>query len=388
MSPKRDYYEVLGVSRGASESEIKQAYRRLARNYHPDLYKGDKKEAEEFFKEVNEAYEVLSDPRKRAAYDRYGHSAFDKTAVGSYVGGWGDDGFGFGRFGFGDIEDLFSSFFGHPSPKYEYTTRTQSVRGRDIQQQLELTLEEAALGIDKEIEVTSLRTCLNCGGRGTESSTGVKVCPECGGNGVIQRIQQTIFGRIIQSTTCRVCLGKGSILVDPCKRCKGSGLVERTRKIKVTIPKGIRAGNVIRLEGEGDAGSMGGPPGDLYLQITLAPHKLFKLTGNDIICEISIDLVTAILGGKILVPTLFGEEKVEIHPGTQPFTKITLPGKGMPSIKGYGNGDQIVVIKVEIPRKLTPRQKELIKEFANPSSTIKTEKKGIFEKVKKTLTHK
>lgn len=367
---KRDYYETLGVNREASEEEIKKAYRRLARQYHPDLQSGDhqKKAAEEKFKEINEAYEVLSDPEKRRRYDLFGHA-------GGQQGFGGAEGFDFGRGGFGDIfNDIFEDFFGVGGRGGK-----RAERGSDLQYNLELSFEEAVYGKEVKLKIPRWETCQDCKGTGARSATALKACPTCKGAGQL-RFQQGFFSI---SRPCNQCDGAGQIISDPCPTCRGRKRVYRERTLSVNIPAGIESGMRLRLTNEGEHGVHGGPPGDLYVAITVKPHPIFTRKGNDVVCDVPIPFVTAILGGKVEVPTLKGSTAIKIPSGTQHDKTIRLKGLGVPSLKGHQPGDQIVRVKIQIPTKLTPRQKELLTEFAKESGmSLDTEGEGFFDKMK------
>jgi molecular chaperone DnaJ len=371
---KRDYYEVLGVSRNATSDEIKKAYRKLARKYHPDANPGDK-DAEAKFKEISEAYVVLSDPEKRAGYDRFGHAGAD---------GQGFDGFeGFGDFG--GLGDIFEMFFGGGG---RTRRRTGPERGQDIRTDMEISLEEAAFGLEREVKVPRVETCGTCGGSGAAAGSKPKTCLACAGTGQVQFTQSTPFGRIVQSRTCDRCRGTGQVIEKPCPTCRGAGSVRKTRSIKVKVPPGVDNGSRLRLAGEGEAGTRGGPPGDLYVYIHVKQHKLFRREGDDLICEIPLSFVQAALGDEIDVPTLEGKEKLKIPEGTQPGTVFRIRGKGVPHLSGFGRGDQHVRIKVMIPGKLSEKQKELLREFARLDNGESVQGRGqagdksFFEKMK------
>lgn len=372
---KRDYYEILGVSRDASETEIKKAYRKLARKYHPDVNPGDK-EAEERFKEINEAYEVLSDSQKRARYDQFGHAGVNGQ------GGFDPGGFeSFGDFGDFGFDDIFDAFFGGGFGRERRNTGPR--RGADIRYDLEISLEEAAFGVEKDIQIARMEKCPTCGGSGAKPGTEPVICPVCNGTGKIQRSQTTPFGRFVNVTTCNHCHGEGRIIKEPCPRCNGSGRIRKSRKIHVKVPAGVDTGSRLRISGEGEIGEKGASPGDLYIFIKVRPHKFFTRHGDDIICEIPISFVQAALGDELEVPTLDGKIKLKIPEGTQPGTQFRLKGKGIPHLRGYGRGDQHVKVNVVVPKKLNEKQKKILQEFAEISGEeIKQHHKGFFEKMK------
>lgn len=363
---KRDYYEVLGVARQATADEIKKAYRKLARQYHPDANPGDKS-AEAKFKEVAEAYEVLGDPEKRAGYDRFGHAATDGQGFG-----------GFGGADFGGLGDIFDMFFGGTGRQ-----RRGPEKGADLRVDMELTFKEAAFGLEKDIKVPRTEECGTCGGTGAAPGSKPQTCSTCNGAGQVQFAQSTPFGRLVQTRTCDRCHGTGKIIEKPCGTCQGAGQVRRSRNIHVKIPAGVDNGTRLRVSGEGESGLRGGPRGDLYVYIYVKPHKIFSREGNDVICEIPVSFAQAALGDEIEVPTLEGTAKIKVPEGTQHGTVFRLRAKGIPDIGGYGRGDQHVRIKVVTPTKLSDRQKELLKEFARISgeNPLGTEK-GFLDKVK------
>ncbi|WP_427339529.1 molecular chaperone DnaJ [Caloranaerobacter sp. DY30410] len=373
---KRDYYEILGVSKNASEQEIKKAYRKLAKKYHPDLNPGDK-EAEQKFKEINEAYEVLSDPEKRARYDRFGHAGVNGNAAGGFEQGFGGfEGFG----GFGDIfDDIFEAFGGGFSRR----RKSGPKRGADLKYTLDLEFEEAAFGVEKEIKIRRTENCSVCNGTGAKPGTKKTTCPKCNGTGELRYAHNTPFGQFVNVRTCDRCHGTGEIIEVPCSNCGGTGKERRLRKINIKIPAGVDTGSVIPLRGEGEPGEKGGPPGDLYVYINVLPHEIFEREGNDVICEIPITFVQAALGATIEVPTLDGKVRYKIPEGTQTGTIFRLKNKGIPYIRGNGRGDQYVKVKVQVPKKLNEKQKQILREFAKATGDTAVEhKKGFFDKVK------
>jgi len=351
---KRDYYEALGLGRGAGDDELKKAYRRLAVQFHPDRNPGDK-QAEEKFKEINEAYQVLSDPERRAQYDRYGHAAF-QGAQGA--GGFG--GFDFTQ-GFEEVfSDIFGDFFGTGRGR----SRSRSRRGDDLRYDLEIEFEEAARGADKVIKFQRLMTCDECNGtRARGGSEGARTCPNCRGTGQV-RTQQGFFSI---STTCGQCRGEGMIIADPCLKCQGQGRIRKLVSLSVKIPPGVDNGSRLKLRSEGEAGFGGGPAGDLYVVVHVKEHPLFVRQENDIVIEVPVSFPQAALGAEIDVPTLDGKLKLKVPAGTQAGKVIRLKGKGVVDLHGYGRGDQLVRIVVETPRRLTARQRELLEEFARLS---------------------
>lgn len=359
----KDFYEILGVHRNASEAEIKRAFRRLAVQYHPDKNPGDKS-AEEKFKEIGHAYEVLSDPEKRAYYDQYG--------VAPGAAGAGPAGFGAGM-GMGDIfGDIFGEFFGGGRG------RTRAVAGEDVRYNLTIGFADAAFGVSTKIRVPRWERCPDCDGTGARSKDSIATCPNCRGTGQI-RMQQGFFSI---TRTCSRCAGEGRVITDPCPVCKGRKRVERERTLSVKIPAGVETGNTIRLAGEGELGEYGGPPGDLYIYLTVEEHPLFRREGQDIILDVPISFVQASLGAEIEVPTLTGTEKLKIPAGTQPGHVFKLRGKGFPHLRGSGAGDQLCRVTIEVPTKLTSRQKELLKEFDSLTSASGTPMtKGFWQKV-------
>lgn len=374
---KRDYYEVLGVERTVSGDEIKKSYRKLAVKYHPDKNPGDKT-AEEKFKELSEAYEVLSDQQKRAAYDQYGHAAFDPRSRGFRPGGGGGfhDPFEIFREVFGNssggsiFDDLFGGGRGDPSGPH---------RGADLRYDMEVTFEEAVTGAEKEVSLTKLEQCEHCHGSGGESGSGRKVCPTCGGRG------QVVMSRGIFSIaqTCGRCEGAGQIIEKPCKVCGGAGRREKTSKIKLKIPPGVDTGARLRSAGNGEAGLRGGSPGDLYVVLHVKPHEIFQRDGDDLLCDVPVQFVQAALGADIEVPTLAGKAQIRIPPGTQTNTVFRLKGKGVKSLQGYGHGDLHVRVIVEVPRNLNSAQKAKLQEFSELcDANVNPMSRGFFEKAK------
>ena len=350
---ERDYYDVLGVSRGSTKDQIKDAYRKLALQYHPDRNKSP--DAEEKFKQISEAYAVLSDDQKRSQYDSYGtegiHQKYSEEDI--FRGANFNDvfrGMGF------DINDVFSQFFGG-------TVGRQSLRGGDLTYHLQLNLEDAVDDSTREIEVPRKEVCRVCGGSGAAPGTERKTCDVCGGSGQVQRVQSSGFGRLVRIATCNKCGGSGYLIDTPCKECGGQGTTEKSRRIKIVIPAGVDDGHTFRLKGEGNAGENGYPPGDLYVVVNVRPHPLFARQENDVYHQAKLGAVEAMLGTELSVPTLYGDVKLSIPAGTQPGTVFKVKGKGMPKIKGWGKGDEYVKVDVTIPKSLSGGQKDLLKRF-------------------------
>ena len=376
---KRDYYEVLGVQKGASEEEIKKAYKKMARKYHPDLNPGDK-DAEEKFKEVNEAYEVLSDAEKKARYDQFGFAGVDPN-FGAGGGGYG----GGAGFDFGDLGDIFGSFFGGGFGGGQ-TRRNPNApqRGESIRMNLTISFEEAAFGCEKELELDRYESCETCHGSGAAPSTSPETCPDCGGSGVVQTRRQTPMGVFASTAPCSRCGGRGKIIKEPCKDCRGSGMVRRRRKIQASVPAGIDNGQTISIRGQGHAGKNGGPAGDLLVTITVRPHELFRREGTSVLCEAPITFPQAVLGAELEIPTIDGKVKYDIPEGTQSGTTFRLKGKGIPALNGRGRGDQYVTVYIETPRNLNREQKEALKKFAEAvGENNYEERKSFFRKFKK-----
>ena len=354
---KRDYYEVLGVSKTASDDELKKAYRKLAKQYHPDMNPGDK-EAEAKFKEVNEAYEVLSDKDKRAKYDQFGHAGVDPNFGAGGFGGYGDFG-DFGDFGFGDIlGDILGGFGGRSAQ------RSGPQRGDSLRTSVTISFEEAAFGCEKEISLSRLESCESCHGTGCAPGTTAEVCPDCRGSGTV-RVQQRMGGMAFTSSApCTRCRGTGKIIHQPCKSCGGAGNVKKQRKISVSIPQGINDKQAVSLRGQGSAGANGGPAGDLIVEVRVKPHAYFQREGTSVLYECPVSFYQAALGAELEIPTIDGKVKYTLPAGTQPGTTFRLRGKGIPELRGRGRGDQYVTVQVKVPTSLNNQQREALQAFA------------------------
>ncbi|WP_079509805.1 molecular chaperone DnaJ [Mesobacillus jeotgali] len=370
---KRDYYEVLGVSKSATKDELKKAYRKLSKQFHPDINK--EPGADEKFKEVKEAYEVLSDDQKRAHYDQFGHVDPNQG-----FGGGADFGGGFGGF-----EDIFNSFFGGRGGRRRDPNAPR--QGADLQYTMTLKFEEAVFGKEADIEIPREETCDTCDGSGAKPGTKVETCKHCHGSGQISVEQNTPFGRIVNRRVCHHCNGSGKEIKERCTTCSGTGKVTRRNKIHVKIPAGVDDGQQLRVAGKGEAGINGGPPGDLYIVFHIRTHEFFERDGDDIYCEMPITFVQAALGDEVEVPTLHGKVKLKVPAGTQTGTKFRLKGKGVPNVRGYGTGDQHVLVRIVTPTKLSEKQKQLLREFAEVSgqSPLGEQEESFFSKVKRAI---
>ncbi len=376
MSQKRDYYEVLGLSKGATEQEIKSAYRKMAMKYHPDRNAGDK-DAEEKFKEVNEAYEVLSDSEKRNLYDQFGHAGVNQNA-----GGFGGGGFS----GFGGFEDIFSDLF---SGGFSSRRSNGPQRGSDIRVDITVDFKEAAFGVKKDIEFYRTETCSDCNGSGASKGSNVKKCGECNGTGQVRYSQRSLFGETVQIRDCNTCGGKGEIVETPCKTCKGHGIIRKKKKMSIDIPAGVDSGSVLSLRGEGQLGKKGGPRGDVKVVIRVKSHPTFERDGYHVISEIHVTFAQATLGAELVVPTIEGKVKYKIEAGTQSGTVFRLKNKGIPVLNGYGKGDHYVKIIVDIPKKLTEEQRIKLVDYAvsmGEENNYNTKTKGFFNKFKDSFS--
>lgn len=380
MADKRDYYEVLGVSKSASDDEIKKAHRKLAKKYHPDLNR-DNPEAAEKFKELNEAYEVLSDSSKRAKYDQFGFAGVDPSYGGGGAGGYGG-------FDMGDIGDIFESFFGggFGGGSSRSSRRNAPQRGETISKTVMLSFEEAAFGCEKELTIDRISTCDDCGGSGAEKGSSAQTCPNCGGSGTVTQAQRTALGVFQTQTTCPNCQGKGKIIKKPCPKCAGMGRVRKQHKLKVNIPAGIDDGQSIQLRGQGNAGINGGPTGDLIVTIGIRPHPVFQRDGANVICEIPISFAQATLGDTLQVPTIDGQVEYKIPEGTQTGTVFRLKNKGIQNINGRGRGDQYVKVNIEVPKNLSSEQKKVLRHFEEMTTGANlSQRESFWDKVKNSL---
>ncbi len=375
MAEKRDYYEVLGIQKGASEDEIKKAYKKLARKYHPDMNPGDK-EAEEKFKEVNEANEVLSDPEKKARYDQFGFAGVDPN----YGAGAGGGAYG-GGFDFGDLGDIFGSFFGGGFGGQRRNPNAPQ-RGESIRASVSISFKEAAFGCEKSVTIERSEQCPTCKGSGCAPGTTPEICPDCHGSGTVQTRRQTPMGVFASNGPCRKCGGTGRLIHQPCSDCRGSGAVRKRRTIKVNIPAGIDHGQTISLRGQGGAGKNGGPAGDLLITVMVQPHEIFRRDGVDVFCEAPITFTQAVLGAELEIPTIDGKVKYSIPEGTQTGTVFRLKGKGVPVLNGRGRGDQYVTVVIETPRSLNKEQKEALRRFSETLGENNYEKRKSFFKKK------
>ncbi len=364
MVTERDYYEVLGVPRTASDAEIKRAFRRLAQQWHPDV--NTEAGAQERFKEINEAYQVLSDPQRRQSYDMFG-----RAGVG------GDSGFPGGFAGFGDIFDAFFGGAAQPGVR-----RGRPMAGADLRYDLTITFEEAITGTEKEIEFPVLDRCTVCEGTGAKEGTSLTTCTECGGRGEIRHVRNTMLGQMVNIATCPRCRGEGRVVEDPCPTCRGEGRTERRRRLRVSIPAGIDEGHQIRLSNEGEVGPRGGPAGSLYVAIHVSPHEVLRREGTELYLDLDVSISQAALGANLTIPTVEGEEEIEIKPGTQPGTELRLRGKGVPYIRRSGRGDLHVLVNVSVPTRLSRRQRELLEQYAAEAGDAVSSGGGILDRVR------
>lgn len=384
MADKRDYYEVLGVSKNASEDEIKKAYRKKAKEFHPDLHPGDA-EAEAKFKEANEAYEVLSDSQKKARYDQFGHAGVDPNygagGSGAYGGGFG------GGFDFGDLGDIFGSFFGGGFGGGRQSNPNAPRRGEDVQTRVTVSFEEAAKGCKRTVDINRVDTCSECHGTGAKAGTSPKTCPDCGGRGYVNVQQRTAFGVIQTQKSCPKCQGQGRVIENPCAKCRGTGRTSSKTSVEVNIPAGIDDRQVFNISGAGNAGVNGGPKGDLRVAVFVRPHPYFERDGYNVWLEQRVSYTQAVLGDNLRINTLDGDVKFDLPVGTQSGTVFSLKGKGIQILNGRGRGDQLVRIVVDVPKNLTQRQKELLVEYEKElgvkrGAPVGNSKEGFFDKFK------
>ena len=389
---QRDYYEVLGLNKNATDDEIKKAYKKLAKKYHPDLNPDDKKAAEEKMKELNAAYEVLKDKDKRAQYDQFGHAAFQPGGGGGRPGGdpfgdiFGRAGGGGGGFGF-DMGDIFEQFFGGGAKRGRDRTPGPE-RGADLRYDLSINFEEAAFGKEMMIKVPRLENCEECGGSGAAKGTSPETCPDCNGTGTRQTTTRMPFGVVNATRTCERCHGKGTIIKNPCGHCHGNGKVRVEREIKVVVPRGVDNGTRLRIQNGGQPGERGGATGDLYVYINIKPHPIFTRDGTTVHCEVPISFVQAALGAKVEAPTIDGKVELTIPEGTQSGTVLKIRGKGIPVLRGEGRGDELVKVKVLTPKNLSARQRKLLMDFESGGSDVQNnpEKKSFLDKLKGLFT--
>jgi molecular chaperone DnaJ len=370
VTTQRDYYEVLGVSRSATSDELKTAFRTLARKYHPDVNKEE--DAEERFKEINEAYAVLSDPDKRRAYDQYGHAGVNGSGG---VPDWTSM----------DFSDILGEFFGFATGASRQRQNAPR-RGTDLSYSVNLTFEEAVFGVEKEVEITRDEVCSTCKGKGAEPGTSVAKCTTCNGRGEVRQVHQTFLGSMVQVVTCPSCSGRGEIIATPCHTCRGRGLERKTVKKKISIPGGVDNGTQMRLAGEGQPGVNNGPNGNLYVEIKVKAHKFFRRRNNDLLLDLNINIAQATLGANIEVPTIDGKAKLAIPAGTQPGKVFTLRGKGAPSVRSGNRGDQLVIVNIEVPSRLSSEQRKLFEQLAATlGSEVSPQEKSFFDVLKEVL---
>lgn len=367
---KRDYYEVLGVPRSASADELKSAFRNLARKYHPDV--SDEPEAEEKFKEINEAYAILSDNDKRAAYDRYGHAGVNTQGMPDFT-----------NIDLSDILEGIFGFGGFGGMGTRRSSRNMPRRGADLSDQIRLTFEEAAFGVEKEVKITRDEECQTCHGTGAKPGTSPITCSNCNGQGEVRQVHQTLLGSMVQVVTCPVCQGRGEVIETPCPTCNGRRLERKTITKMVSVPAGVAPGVQIRLAGEGQPGTNGGPNGNFYLEIDVEKHEFFRRKGDDILLDLDINIAQAVLGDKIRVPTINGEVDLRIPPGTQPGKIFRLRERGIPHLRGSGRGDELITVSVQVPNKLTSEQRELFEQLAKTMDPdIKIQQQSFFDKLR------
>lgn len=378
MARKRDYYEVLGVAKTAGADEIKRAYRKLALKFHPDGYKGDKAEAETKFKELAEAYEVLSDPMKRQQYDRFGHEGLRGAGIHDYS-----------NMGFGDIFSMFEDIFGGAGIGGAGTRRAAADRGYDLETEVELSLEQVATGVDHTLEFERMDLCDACSGSGARPGSQPKSCPTCEGRGQVHQQVQGFFGLSVRITECPRCRGKGTLVDEPCPQCRGTGRAKKKRILTVHIPPGVRDGQVVRMRGEGEPGRSGTRRGDLHCYVRVRPHPLLGRHGDDLVCQVPVSFAQAALGGRVQVPTLAGMDEIDIPAGAQNGDVVTLPRRGLPSARTGRRGDQHVQVFVEVPKRLTQKQRELLEAYAETEDMdVTPRRKSFFQKLKEYFSGK